>query len=293
MSSKQQHDESGAVDLAWAEHHWRIGIFTDTGRQRDQNEDSVSVGVVTMKGLTLRGLAALADGVGGQAHGEEASQRAVRYLQRYIALTGDNLVSTLRQMIALTNTLISASPEPPFLSDTAEEAIAADRPATTIVALLFEGNTAIIGNVGDSRAYRLDDTSITQLSRDHIDPAFNGALTQSLGAQPTVDPHVCEVVLRPGEIILLCSDGLTNELRDQEIHRIFLSTLKKGMIQEAVQELGEQANLRGGHDNISIIAVAYDVTQPQRASWRQRLALPYFTLISLLIGSAVLLISAW
>lgn len=290
MKSRHYQDELRALDISWSEHRWRIGIYTDRGRHREQNEDSVGVGFVTMQSSPLRGLAVLADGVGGQARGEEASEYAVSYMQRCIGLPGTMLSTTLKQMITMTNAVSSSSNQPQVLNEQPEAAAPAeDRPATTLVALLFEGDLTAIGNVGDSRAYLLDATNITQISRDHTDPA-SGSLTQALGTQLTVEPYLEEVRLEPGQIILLCSDGLTNELRDQEIHRIFLSTLQKGSVQEAVVGLGEQANQRGGRDNISIIAVAYDRVQPSRPAWRSRLALPGLAIASLLIVSAVLLL---
>jgi serine/threonine protein phosphatase PrpC len=161
---------------------------------------------------------------------------------------------------------------------------------TTLVAAAVVADKVYVANVGDSRAYVLSDQGIAQVTDDHswVSEQVQAGLltpdqarghpqrnlvTRALGTRPSVEIDVFEGSIAPGDVVLLCSDGLTNMLEDEEIAAI----LRKHAPQEAVLALVEAANQRGGPDNITVVVVAAARATPgaeparRRPAWLGRL----------------------
>ncbi len=240
---------------------------TDKGQQREGNEDAVypNSGVdsdlfepgpeyLSQKGRLL----IVADGVGGARAGSQASQWAIRVaVETYYDQPGADLGSDLRTAIEQANNSLYQ-----YLQSTGTQ-----EAGSTMTAAVVHGNTLHVANVGDSRTYLLRNGQLTQLTRDHtltqqklarglirpdqveMDPD-RSVLTRSMGAGPTVQVDVFPPQqLGPGDAVLLCSDGLTDMVGDQEIARL----LDRHGPKRAVKKLIDAANKNGGFDNISVI----------------------------------------
>jgi protein phosphatase len=223
---------------------------TDTGRQRSANEDSYFVRAPIF---------VVADGMGGAQAGEVASQAAADAFDR---------------------DLPSGPPET-FLRETIEAAnraiheLARDDPSragmgTTITAAIVdaEGESVAIGHVGDSRAYRLRGGRLERLTRDHSlveemkrkgqlteeqaeDHPQRSIITRALGPEPEVEVDVQTVPATPGDLFLLCSDGLTTMLGEEQITKLLAGATS---MEAAVRALVDEANRAGGRDNITALA---------------------------------------
>lgn len=230
--------------------------MTHPGRSRELNEDSLYVNEDA-------GLFVLADGMGGHNAGEVASALAVALVSALIEEeleSGEDFAELVREAIAKTNTVI--------LSKSVNNTAWSEMGATLVVALLSDSEM-IIAHVGDSRAYSVTKGEIIQLTEDHTFVADwlkrglitkeqarthhqRHGLTEALGVTDEVD---VELLVRPqatGECLLLCSDGLTDMVDDEEILEIIAAAANP---QQACQDLVEAANARGGTDNITVILV--------------------------------------
>ena len=235
-----------------------IGQFSHAGRKRSHNEDWLGAfqpedpARLAHKGR----LFLVADGMGGHRGGELASRRAVdRAIRAYVDDPDADPGQSLRRAITEANAALHAQ--------TAGEE-GRERWGTTLVAAVVRGDELWIANVGDSRAYLLRDGQLRQLSRDHSLAAEIGVsagenwigrhvITRALGRKPEVEVDVfAPLRLRVGDRILLCSDGLTTPLSDDEIGAI----AGRGAPQAAAEALVQAANERGGPDNISVILIA-------------------------------------
>ncbi len=258
---------------------------TDKGREREGNEDAVyplsgvDTGFVPKPGrVAQRGrIFVVADGVGGGTAGAEASRWAVRVaVERYYDLSGPDLGADLRAAIEATNASLYQ-----YLQSTG-----AGNAGSTMAAALIHDNVLYIANVGDSRVYLLRDGKAYCQTRDHTlteeklakglidaeraqtDPDRN-VLTRSLGAGPTVLVDLFPPQpLQPGDIVLLCSDGLTDMVPEEEIVRLVSNRSPK----RAAQRLIAAANRRGGFDNISVIVVRVGGAPPAGGSAAPRAA---------------------
>ncbi len=242
--------------------------LTDVGRKRKHNEDAYLVDAE-------RGLFVVADGMGGHAAGEVASRITVESIQEFISSTDDAGESSwpfgyAGRGSAGGNRLTAAV-------ERANEKVmraVANRPelkgmGTTVVAALIDEERATLVHVGDSRAYLVRDRELKRLTDDHswVQEQVNAGIlsedeakshplknvvTRALGGTPHVSVDLIEVPLHAGDRFLLCSDGLTGMVTDEEIHGFFLG----GPTPEAaVRHLVEQANERGGVDNITVIVI--------------------------------------
>ena len=226
-----------------------LGI-TDTGRRRRRNEDAY---------VCRPPLFAIADGMGGAQAGEVASRLAAAVLNESPhGATGEERVVELVQE-ANRRVFERAN----------EDAATQGMGTTMTVALVDEaGGTVAIGHVGDSRAYRLRDGELQQLTRDHSlvqelvesgrlspEEADNhpqrSVITRVLGTDPDVDVDTLTVETRPGDLFLLCSDGLTDMLGADEIESVIES--RAGDPAAAADALVAAANSRGGDDNITVL----------------------------------------
>lgn len=228
---------------------------TDNGKVRSENEDSflaffcdgVFYGVV-------------ADGMGGHNAGEVASNEAINAFKKSVYENGSLPVTErLTTAIRYANTyLFKMTIDNPALSGM----------GTTITACAVADRTVWFANVGDSRGYHITDR-IKQITKDHslvqelldegditweeslCHPQRN-VITRAVGTTPAVIPDIFEIPFLPGEVILLCSDGLTNAVDDSKIKRIIQ---KEETLEKAVSALIAEANEAGGHDNITALII--------------------------------------
>lgn len=240
--------------------------LSDTGRVREHNEDAVG-------GNADAGLVVLADGMGGYNAGEVASGIAVRTVlelvpqacEREIRGATDPETSLMRQTIILRDAIARANR---VIHQTAQTQPQCEGMGTTIVACLFHDNRVSIAHVGDSRLYRFRRNRFEQLTMDHsllqelVDRGFysqeeaarstnRNYVTRALGVEPTVQVEVQELEVLPGDVYLLCSDGLSDMVEDEDIH-LTISTFGANL-EMAGQQLIQLSNDHGGKDNVSVI----------------------------------------
>jgi serine/threonine protein phosphatase PrpC len=242
----------------------RAGSASDAGMVRSSNQDAVLVEVTAF---------AVADGMGGHAGGEIASAAAVESLRHSLATTStaEGLLEALREA----NRAVSAAG--------ADDPDLAGMGTTAVVAVLVgteAGDRLLVANVGDSRAYLFHDGILRQVTDDHSmvgELLREGAITEEeaahhpqrhvitrvLGTSPEVDVDLFELRLDEGDRVVLCSDGLSNEVSDEEIVRVLRTTRDPTA---AAEDLVRRANAHGGNDNVSVVVVdaiiAEQVTGP-------------------------------
>jgi protein phosphatase len=229
--------------------------LTDTGRVRDHNEDSVSV-APTSGGRLL----AVADGMGGHNAGDVASAVA---LETFVAEVGTRLAEADPDE-ALSAAALAADEA---VREAATEEPDRDGMGTTLVAGLLGPDETTVVNVGDSRAYRVDDATVEQVSVDHsvvqelvdageITPEEaashhqRNVISQALGVRDSIDPDTFSVDLAPGETLLCCSDGLTEDVAESTVHDILT---REDSLEAAAAALVSTANRNGGSDNVSVV----------------------------------------
>jgi serine/threonine protein phosphatase PrpC len=224
-------------------------VRTDTGRQRNANEDSLFVDAP---------LFVVADGMGGAQAGEVASRAAAEsFAQNLPPATPERL---LEETIEGANrTIHELARKDPSL---------AGMGTTTTAALVdLDSEEVAIGHVGDSRAYRLRGGKFEQLTRDHSlveemrrkgqltdaqaeDHPQRSIITRALGPEPEVEVDLQTVPAQSGDVFLICSDGLTTMLDDEKIAHILSRATS---LQSAVRALVDEANRAGGRDNITVV----------------------------------------
>ncbi|HET7041525.1 MAG TPA: Stp1/IreP family PP2C-type Ser/Thr phosphatase [Gemmatimonadales bacterium] len=233
---------------------------TDVGIVRSGNEDNYLM-------LAERGVFIVADGMGGHAAGEVASEMAVRLISRDLGtvrgLPDEEVAERMRQAIRGANAAIYER----TLTEHDKRGM-----GTTATALVLLPNRFLLGHVGDSRAYRLRDGRFEQLTKDHsyvqeqVDAGlltpeqarvhpYSNVITRCVGANQDVIPDTYTGDLRAGDVVLLASDGLTGMLEDEHIHKILEAP---GGPQDWVDAMINDANRRGGLDNITAIIVKID-----------------------------------
>ncbi len=217
--------------------------------------------------LADRGIFIVADGMGGHAAGEVASEMAVRLISRDLGTVrgfpDDEIAERMRQSIRAANAAIYER----TLTEHDKRGM-----GTTATALVLLPNRFLLGHVGDSRAYRLRGNKFEQLTKDHsyvqeqVDAGlltpeqarvhpYSNVITRCVGANQDVIPDTYTGDLLPGDVVLLASDGLTGMLEDEHIHKILEAP---GGPQEWVDAMINDANRRGGLDNITAIIVKID-----------------------------------
>ncbi len=236
--------------------HLKISYFglSDVGLVREHNED-------VWKALPEKGLFLLADGMGGHQAGEIAAQNAIDKLSEMIKHSfRETAEEHLAQAIKKTNAII-------YQQGRENEALSGM--GTTLCCLFLHEGQAILGHVGDSRIYCLRNNRLKQLTEDHSlinellamhamteeeAPHFpyKHILTKAIGTNALIDPTVYVTSLSSGDLYLLCSDGLTNFVKDQEIYTILSSDLS---LKDQSQQLVDLAKNHGGGDNITVLLV--------------------------------------
>jgi serine/threonine protein phosphatase PrpC len=234
---------------------YAAAAVTDRGRKRPSNEDAFGYSVED-------GVYVVCDGMGGAAAGEIASSIAVDEFLR-ILCAGDPAV----RPSALANEAVAAANHAIF--SRAQRNPKLSGMGTTLVALLVEDSQVWALNVGDSRCYRLRSGRLEQLTVDHslvdeqvrlgrmsraeaVRSPLRNVITRALGTQTQVTPDLFQFEAEPGDLFLLCSDGLSRELSDKQIE----SQLAPGLpLADRCTHLVEAAKKAGGHDNITVILV--------------------------------------
>lgn len=236
----------------------RSYALTDIGRKRQLNQDYI---YLTENPIgNLPNLFIVADGMGGHKAGDYASDLAVKTVTREVETSAEKSpVKILNHAITTANQVLRRR---------ASEDFALNGMGTTLVAATCIGRLLQVANVGDSRLYVIGD-EITQITQDHSlveemvrmgglgrEEARNhpdkNIITRAVGARNDIEVDFFELELETGDMVLLCSDGLTNMVDDETICRI----LKNGKsLKDRVEELVETANSNGGRDNISVIVI--------------------------------------
>jgi protein phosphatase len=256
---------------------------TDVGRFRPHNEDAYLVAGLGSGGIVRKGetesilfigsppFLAVADGVGGAASGEIASLMATdsmlihlrRQYERGMLTSVDSVASALREAVAAANHVIhmyaTTNPQHHGMATTAT------------VAVLFQ-DVLIIAQVGDSRAYLIRDHTIRQITKDQslvqrlVDAGELTAeeaatsdrrniILQALGSESAVMPDLYYETPQEGDILILCSDGLSNEVGESDLMTIATRNTDMSVV---CRDLISAANEQGGHDNITVVAARFD-----------------------------------
>ena len=239
---------------------------TDTGRVREHNEDTIATDPDV-------GLLVLADGMGGYNAGEVASGIAVKTITNLVreGLLREDLASIdrstglTRPSIVLRDAITRANK---IIYQTARSQAECEGMGTTVVAALFYDNRISIAHVGDSRLYRQRGSQIAQVTMDHsllqelVDRGFyspeeaqraanKNYVTRALGVEPQVEVEVQEHPVDKGDIFILCSDGLSDMVEDEDI-RLTISTFGANL-DTVAKQLIQLANENGGRDNVSVV----------------------------------------
>jgi protein phosphatase len=233
---------------------------TDVGMIRSGNEDNYAVSATTGQGLFI-----VADGMGGHAAGEVASEMAVQTVERELHgvrdLDDDRTPGKLADAVKKANRTIH---------DRTITEVDKQGMGTTVSVLLLTVTRYLIGQVGDSRVYLLRDSALQQLTKDHsyvqeqVDAGFltpeqaryhpySNVITRCVGASPEVEPDIYAGEARVGDLFLVASDGLTGMVDDRRLQMLLMSRAEP---ERKVHTLIAEANGRGGLDNITAIVVS-------------------------------------
>lgn len=234
--------------------------ITDIGRKRQLNEDYVCARQEEIGRFS--NLFIVADGMGGHKAGDHASKETVERMQDCIFRSREtDRKEIFREAVLEANHAVYQD---------ARRSVDLEGMGTTVVACtISEDHCMTVVNVGDSRLYVVDDQEIRQITVDHSlveEMVRNGVLakekarnhpekniiTRAVGVTYTVEPDFFEVKLKEGDTVLMCSDGLSNMLEDEEL-RMIVNSL--GSLEEKAKMLVDAANGNGGRDNISVILI--------------------------------------
>ncbi|MBN1643028.1 MAG: Stp1/IreP family PP2C-type Ser/Thr phosphatase, partial [Anaerolineae bacterium] len=261
-----------------------VAGHTDPGQRRALNEDAWRVAGASAEGdaIVERGyLFAVADGMGGHAAGEVASQIAIEALFAGYYASAD--ASPMSPAMRLEQAILAANAR--IHAESGHRASQAGM-GTTIVAAVVHDKWLTVANVGDSRAYLIRRGATQQITHDHSwvaeqvaagllteeqaqNHTYRSVVTRCLGHQPQIAVDTFELVLEPGDQVLLCSDGLSNQVSEGEMVRIATDAAP----QRAVRELVDLANRYGGPDNITAVLLeVVDEAQAAARAERRRLA---------------------
>ena len=239
---------------------------TDIGKVREHNEDTIACDAEI-------GLLVVADGMGGYNAGEVASGIAVKTIvnlvresvEREDLRVNDAETGMSRSSIILRDAIHRANK---IIYQTAKTQPQCEGMGTTVVSALFFDNKMAVAHVGDSRMYRLRNEKFEQVTMDHsllqelVDRGFYSAeeaqraanknyVTRALGVEPNVDVEVQEVSVQKGDFYVLCSDGLSDMVEDDDIH-LTISTFGDNL-DTVAKQLIQLSNDNGGRDNISVV----------------------------------------
>ena len=234
--------------------------ITDIGRRRTSNQDFIYASDQPVGALA--NLLIVADGMGGHNAGDFASRYTVETMVDYIEKAEE------KRPIPLLSSAIHQAND--FVMEKVREDRSMEGMGTTVVAATMKDGYLYVANVGDSRLYLIDQ-EIEQITTDHSlveemirvgelqrkdarsHPDRN-IITRAVGVRAPVKIDFFDVKLEKGDIVLLCSDGLTNMVEDDDIFRI---VKKSGSLEEMAKHLVNEANKNGGKDNISVVLAEF------------------------------------
>jgi PPM family protein phosphatase len=244
--------------LATAVVHYSAAAVSDRGRKRPSNEDAFGYSIE-------HGVYLVCDGMGGAAAGEIASSLAVDEIMRLLTnrAADASLPTVIEHAVSTANDVIfSRSRSNPRLNGM----------GTTLVALVAEERRIQVLNIGDSRCYRLRAAHLEQITHDHslvdeqvrlgrmtqaeaVRSPLRNVITRALGTQVRVTPDVFDLEADPGDLFLLCTDGLTRELPDATIESLLAAgfPLAGVSLADLCNQLVDAANKAGGGDNITCL----------------------------------------
>ncbi len=241
----------------------KIVAKTDIGKKRSSNQDSYTTGELS-GGVAW---AVVCDGMGGMAGGNIASSTAVKVISEKInsAYRVGMSPKSIKNMLITAITAANIS-----VYDIGKSNAELEGMGTTVVCCMVDNGTAYIVHAGDSRAYAVKNGVVTQLTRDHsvvqqlveegkltlqqakTHPRKN-LITRALGVDEEIKLDYCEYDMSEDEVILLCTDGLTNFVESSDFGKI----IEKNSYYEIADLLVDEANKNGGGDNITVVAIAY------------------------------------
>ena len=240
----------------------RVGARTDVGIVRQGNEDNYFAEADVQRGVFV-----VADGMGGHAAGEVASEMAVQIISRTLlpltCMKDKHARDLMQQSLKDANRAIYER----MLNETDKQGM-----GTTASVLVLCDHGYLIGQIGDSRIYLLRDGALTQITKDHsyvqeqVDAGlltpeqaryhpYSNVITRCVGASDDVEADIYEGDIRAGDVFLLASDGLTGMVDDRRLQQLLLARSGPGRIVDA---LIAEANNRGGLDNITAIVIQID-----------------------------------
>lgn len=241
---------------------------TDVGMKRSQNEDNLTL-------LEEHNLFVVADGMGGHASGEVASQLAIDTLREFFRATAADPEATWPYKMDKSrgyeeNRLITAVKLANLrIYEAAQREAKLRNMGTTVVGILIVDDGVLVAHVGDSRVYRLRNDQLTQLTEDHsllndyikmkrlteeeiANFPHKNVIVRALGMKESVKVDISLDKPQPGDVYLLCSDGLAGPASDEEIREVMVAERD---VKGAVSKLIERANANGGPDNITAVVV--------------------------------------
>ncbi len=243
----------------------KVSSHTHPGRRRKNNEDCILVD-------GLRDIYIVADGIGGHKAGEMASRMACEVILDYLSThvkrmaTDEDIPLQMGVAFQTVHEIVKMSTRNnPLMSGM----------GTTLVVAIIRNGKAHVGHVGDSRAYLIRD-EIRQLTRDHtwanylideekkspdqIKPRMHHVLKQAMGVTEVIEPDIRTLDLEEGDILLMCTDGLTDMLTDEQIFAV-VSRHQEERFHDLADLLVKGANKKGGRDNVSMVLVRYEESQ--------------------------------
>jgi PPM family protein phosphatase len=301
------HGVAGAIEMdATVRVAFRAGSATSVGRVRSQNQDAAAIAtfdvVDDVAGDMPVGVFLVADGMGGEARGELASRLGARVVASQMAqyfmlpsmttaitnplgnLDDADETPSAQDDVGLAQTLANAVAEANTQVRALAEALG-EATGSTITAVAISGVQAAIAHLGDSRAYLLHGDTMVRMTEDHSllarleamdhpllhDPAFavpRNFLYRSLGQEEEAPPDILEFRVQPGDRMMICSDGLWDEVDDKQIAQILALSRDPETCAQALVRL---ANEGGGHDNSTAVVVFVEEVPPDSAASMERI----------------------
>lgn len=242
----------------------KVFAKTDIGRERKINEDFF---YISEKDSKIR-LYIIADGMGGYNGGEIASKIATESVKQYVCENFESKKNSREEIIELIQNAIEFANSKVFTESEKNEDLKGM--GTTLDICLIYNNKMYVGHIGDSRVYRIRKEFLRRITKDHSyvqtliedgtitkEEAYHhpkkNMLTKALGCEKKVEPDIYVKTFLPHDILLMCTDGLTNMVRENEIYNIIMENPE-----DAIAKLINKANENGGLDNVTAIIICND-----------------------------------
>ena len=241
----------------------KIYSKTDIGKTRSSNQDAVKTGKIS----DSLAWSVVCDGMGGVAGGDVASDIAVLTISSYLneKLSGENEPEEIKKIIC---EAVNSANDAIYLKS--QEDTSLKNMGTTVILCVLNGDDLYVAHVGDSRAYLVGENNINQITTDHsmvqemlssgeitVDEAKNhpqkNVITRALGVSDEVQVDYKQLKIKPGNLVILCTDGLTNHVEENKIYEI----CKETELSQLPQRLIDEGNENGGTDNITVSVIKY------------------------------------